>query len=321
MSSTPGSQATETGDVPQSRKVLAILSMAGLLLAVELLALGLVPEFDRAGLQATENPQDPLNSVFYIGIILIFTLLMLIIIKYDVKWIIRAVILLSAASLSFYALSVVLPLSVALVFALGIGVLLYVYPEWYVIDGAGVLMGAGGAGIFGISLGIVPSLVLLVILAVYDAIAVYRTKHMLTLAEGVMDLRLPIMFVVPTRRGYSFIEEQQENGNQEEDTSGSDKLEGSGERDAFFMGLGDAVIPSILIASSAHFIGGDLGLPIALNYPALGGIIGSLIGFVALMYFVTRGKAQAGLPLLNGGTIGGFLVGVLALGIPLSQLV
>lgn len=321
MSST-SDQSHETQDVPQSRKILAILSMAGLLLAVELLALGLVPEFDRAGLQATENPQDPLNSVFYIGIILVFTLLMLIIIKYDVKWIIKAVILLSAASLSFYALSVVLPLSVALVFALGIGVLLYVYPEWYVIDGAGVLMGAGGAGIFGISLGILPSLVLLVILAVYDAIAVYRTKHMLTLAEGVMDLRLPIMFVIPTRRGYSFIEEQRKNVNQEENVSDNvNELEGSGERDAFFMGLGDAVIPSILIASSAHFIGGDLGLPIALNYPALGGIIGSLIGFVALMYFVTKGKAQAGLPLLNGGTIGGFLVGVLALGIPLSQLV
>ena len=79
-------------------------------------------------------------------------------------------------------------------------VLLYKYPEWYVIDALGLLLAAGVASIFGVSLGTVPVILLLVILAVYDAISVYKTKHMITLAEGVIDLKTPILFVIPKKR-------------------------------------------------------------------------------------------------------------------------
>jgi presenilin-like A22 family membrane protease len=46
-----------------------------------------------------------------------------------------------------------------------------------------------------------------------------------------------------------------------------------------------------------------------INLPALGAILGSLVGLVVLLYFVMSGKPQAGLPPLNGGTILGFLAG------------
>ncbi|MDY6775194.1 MAG: presenilin family intramembrane aspartyl protease PSH [Halobacteria archaeon] len=298
--------------------------MGALMLGVEVLSLALVPRFDAAGMQATQNPSNPINSVVYIAFILVFTGVMLAVMKYGMDWVLRGVILLSAGSLSYYALSVLLPLPFALLGGAGVAVLLYLYPEWYVIDSAAVLMGGAGGGLFGISFGVLPSLVLLVLLAVYDAIAVYRTKHMLALAEGVSEMRLPILFIVPTKPGYSFIEASKQgdptgtgtggDGDEDDETSQDD-------RDAFFMGLGDAVIPSVLIASSAHFLGGDLGLPIALNYPALGGIVGSFVGFAALMYLVSKGKPHAGLPLLNGGTIAGFVVGVLALGTPLPEAV
>jgi hypothetical protein len=39
-----------------------------------------------------------------------------------------------------------------------VGVGLYVHPEWYVIDAAGVLIGATAAGLFGITFGILPAL-------------------------------------------------------------------------------------------------------------------------------------------------------------------
>jgi presenilin-like A22 family membrane protease len=38
-------------------------------------------------------------------------------------------------------------------------------------------------------------------------------------------------------------------------------------------------------------------------------LVGGLLGYLALMTYVARGKAQAGLPLLNGGAILGYLVG------------
>jgi presenilin-like A22 family membrane protease len=180
-------------------------------------------------------------------------------------------------------------------------VLLYKYPEWYVIDALGILIGAGVAAIFGASLEVLPVIILLILLAVYDAISVYKTKHMITLAEGVMDMKTPILFVIPKRKDYSFIKE------------GIGKLADGGERSAFIIGMGDMIMPSILVVSANVFLKGwRLGGMI--NLPALGAIIGSLAGLVVLLHFVMSGKPQAGLPPLNGGTILGFLVGWAAMG-------
>jgi len=189
--------------------------------------------------------------------------------------------------------------AVLLVLALSIcaTVLLYKFPEWYVIDTLGVLIAAGVASIFGVSLEIVPVVILLVLLAVYDAISVYKTKHMITLAEGVIDLKTPILFVIPKRRDYSFIRE------------GIGKLEEGGERAAFIMGMGDLIMPSILVVSANVFLKGYRVLGFV-NLPALGAIIGSLAGLVVLLHFVNSGRPQAGLPPLNGGTIIGFALGL-----------
>jgi presenilin-like A22 family membrane protease len=175
-------------------------------------------------------------------------------------------------------------------------VLLYKYPEWYVIDGLGILIGAGVASIFGVSLEVVPVLILLVLLAVYDAISVYKTKHMITLAEGVIDQKTPILFVIPKRRDYSFIRE------------GIGKLADGGERAAFIIGMGDMIMPAILVVSANVFLKG-WRLAGMINLPAIGAIIGSLAGLAVLLHFVMSGKPQAGLPPLCGGTILGFLVG------------
>jgi presenilin-like A22 family membrane protease len=211
------------------------------------------------------------------------------------------------------------------------------------------VMGAGAAGLFGINFGILPALVLLVVLAVYDAISVYGTEHMLTLAEGVMDLKVPVVLVVPLTLSYSFLDESPEAGGSddgdEDDTAVADGGQASGneaggdgtdeggnaseegdeadpERDAFFIGLGDAVMPAVLIASAGFFapVGVSSLVPgIALTLPALTAMVGTNLGLLALMYFVMQGRAHAGLPLLNGGAIGGYLVGAVAAGIPLVQ--
>ncbi|MFQ3320872.1 MAG: presenilin-like A22 family membrane protease, partial [Natronomonas sp.] len=219
-------------------------------------------------------------------------------------------------------------------FALLLGVGLLAYPEWYVIDTAGIVMGAGAAGLFGISFGLLPALVLLVILAVYDAISVYGTEHMLTLASGVMSLRLPVVLVVPLSLSYSFLEEEgpetiEDESAEEAETEGEDDDEEEEtppdalDRDAFFIGLGDAVIPTILVASAAFFRPGNTALldvpGIALTVPALGAMVGTLLGLLGLMWMVLKGRAHAGLPLLNGGAIAGYLVGTLIAGVAIAE--
>lgn len=182
-----------------------------------------------------------------------------------------------------------------LIAAVAATALLYLYPEWYVIDILGVLISAGVASIFGISLAVVPVLVLLVLLAVYDAISVYRTKHMITLAEGVLETKAPILVVVPKRTDYSFRKEGLNIGKGEE-------------RGAFVMGMGDLIMPSILVTSSHVFVEAPAVLWV-LSAPTLGAMAGSLAGLAVLLYFVNKGNPQAGLPPLNSGAILGFLVG------------
>jgi hypothetical protein len=115
-------------------------------------------------------------------------------------------------------------------------------------------------------------------------------------------------------------------GSGEPDEGGEDTDAGNrpavAERDALFVGLGDAVMPTVMVASAAAFAPApSLGvswLP-ALTLPALSAMVGTLAGLGALLWLVLRGRAHAGLPLLNGGAIGGYLLGALASGIPLVR--
>lgn len=320
--------------------------IAGIFLFVQLGALALVQPFESAGYQAVEDPSDPTNSLMYIGAILVATAVMLLAFRYDVDQLIRGLIVFSAAWLSLYMFQVLVPpvltyagLNVgAVLLALSLGTALLVYPEWYVIDGAGAVMGAAAAGLFGISFGVLPALVLLTVLAVYDAISVYGTEHMLTLASGVMDLKVPVVLVIPMTLSYSYLDATTPNPAAEDEASDDsmavdDTAEGATgtgeadesadvhadplERDALFIGLGDAIIPSILVASAAFFASSDVLSVFGVPLPALTAMLGSYVGLTILLWMVLKGRAHAGLPLLNGGTIAGYIVGALAAGISL----
>jgi len=324
------------------RAYVAVAATVGVFLLVQLGALALVEPFMNAGYQTVEDPSDPTNSVLYIGAILVATAVMLVALKFGVDQLLQGLIVFASVFLSFYVFSVVIPAVVtvgglnvlAVGAALGLGVGLLAYPEWYVIDAAGIVMGAGAAGLFGISFGLLPALVLLVVLAVYDAISVYGTEHMLTLASGVMDLRLPVVLVIPLTLSYSFLEEEGPETISDDDAEETSEAESDDteeeppepfERDAFFIGLGDAVIPSILVASAAFFRPGDaplLDVPgLAVTVPALGAVLGTTVGLLVLMWMVMKGRAHAGLPLLNGGAIAGYLLGALVAGIALVDAV
>ncbi|WP_226006502.1 presenilin family intramembrane aspartyl protease PSH [Natrinema salinisoli] len=333
-------------------RILAAVGMTVLLfLAIQLGALALLEPFTESGRQAVEDPENPINSILYVGVMLVATGLMLAAFRYDLDWLIRLLLVGVSVMISWYVFAELVPTVVspfvsdgvasglAIVASLAVGAALLWYPEWYVIDGAGVVMGAGAAALFGISFGLLPALVLLSVLAVYDAISVYGTEHMLDLAEGVMDLKIPVVLVVPMTLSYSYLaaggtDDVLENGGAEtvadgEATDGgafeneAEPDAGALDRDALFIGLGDAVIPTILVASAAAFLDVDaLSVPgIALNLPALGASLGTIAGLLVLMYMVLEGRAHAGLPLLNGGAIGGYLLGALASGLSIATAI
>lgn len=79
-----------------------------------------------------------------------------------------------------------------------------------------------------------------------------------------------------------------------------------------FMGLGDIIIPGILAVSAFTFLPmTEAEVPKALAV-AIACLAGSLCGYAILMRYVAKGRPQAGLPLLNGGAILGYIAGYLA---------
>lgn len=283
------------------RDIFPVFLMGGLFVLIDTLALLVMTPLEVAGIRVYENPSDPINIVFLFFTLLLFTVAFLLIAKFWRKQVIQAIVLGAIGYLVFFVsyplLAFVVPevgaLFLSIVIAAVMVVALVKYPEWYVVDVCGVVIGASTVGMFGISLSVFLVLVLLAGLSIYDAISVYRTKHMIDLADTVLDLKLPVVLVIPRVRGYSLIKETK---------SLKEKLRSEEEREAFIMGLGDFIIPGILVTSTFHNIAVN-GLVVALSV-----LLGTLIGFMALMVPVSAGKPQAGLPYLCGGAILGYLV-------------
>ena len=281
--------------------VFPMFLMGGLFVVIHLLSMLITQPFEDTGLDVFDNPNDPTNLLIFFAIMLTFTVTILLIAKFWKKQFIQVIILGSIAYTSFFVfyplLSFVVPYALSSFLSIVTAAILIValikHPEWYIINLCGIIVGVGAIGIFGISLSIFLVIVLLIGLSIYDAISVYKTKHMIDLADAVMDLKLPVMLVVPKTRKYSLLKE----------TKGlKEKLEEKEEREAFFMGLGDIVMPGILVVSSFYNIP-DNGFLIALAV-----MLGTLVGFAVLMSVVIKGKPQAGLPYLCSGAILGYVI-------------
>jgi presenilin-like A22 family membrane protease len=286
--------------------VFPMFLMGSLFVVIHLLSMLITQPFEAAELDVFADPNDWTNLLIFFGIMLAVTLTILLIAKFWKKQFIQVIILGSVGYTSifvfyhllFFVVAETLSLLLAIIATAILILALLKYPEWYVLDIAGIVVGVGAIGIFGISLGIFLVIVLLIGLSIYDAISVYKTKHMIDLADAVMDLKLPVMLVVPKTRKYSLIKE----------TKGlKEKLEGGEEREAFFLGLGDIVMPGFLVASTFFYNVAENGFFIGFLI-ALSVMIGTLIGFAVLMSVVIKGKPQAGLPYLCSGAILGYIV-------------
>ncbi len=289
----------------KERKFPVSLAYAGMILlmaATNVFALLLINPMQNAGLFAFEDPESIVNVVYFLFLMLVVTAVMLILIRKKIRVIISVILAISLAMVIYYVafalLSPFIPNIAAHITGAVIGIggilLLKFYPEWFVIDAVGLITSAGCAAIFGISLSPLPVVVLLILLVVYDYVAVHKTKHMLTLADGVMQQKMPIMFLVPKKLKYSYAREG---------FAIQDKKE---ERGAYMLGLGDVIFPGVLVVSAQVFCGGLNVFGLAL--PSLGALAGAVLGMILLAIPMRSGKPQPGLPLINGCAIVGFII-------------
>ncbi|MGA9839431.1 MAG: presenilin family intramembrane aspartyl protease PSH [Thermoplasmata archaeon] len=302
------------------------VGLLALYVGAQAVALLLAEPFRSAGLATNSDPQSATAPLEIILIIVLAPLLILYLARRQGGLAaLRQLILFGIAAslfITLYATLSVFPpglillppypaelvIDTALILAAIISASLYLAllmePQWYVVDFVGFLAAGSLIAILGISFSILPAFILLVALLIYDAIAVYGTKHMVSLAEVVTDMKLPILLVMPDSGGYDYTAAP---------TLKEQRAQPVEQREALFMGLGDVVIPGTMVVSAFVWlpthplvlgIGGNL-------WGGIGALVGSLVGYAVLMRLVLRGNAQAGLPFLNGGALAGYILAYL----------
>jgi presenilin-like A22 family membrane protease len=121
------------------------------------------------------------------------------------------------------------------------------------------------------------------------------------------------------------VEEDHDGGTPDDAGASPDDESAPGEETPIILGLGDAIVPGLLAVSGGQFLAPPnasaepLIAGTILNAPALGALVGSVVGLgglLVLLYAIER--AHAGLPVLNACVILGYLGGALAAGVPIA---
>src|SRR5690606_8419768 len=123
-------------------RLLPLLTIPAMLVIVELAALFLSLPMQSAGITAFEDPESVANPFIFIIILLLFTGFLLLLLRFRWKKLIGVIIGLSIfftfvyifAGIAGYFLGLTVgTLAISLILSAGATVLLYLYPEWYVI--------------------------------------------------------------------------------------------------------------------------------------------------------------------------------------------
>ncbi len=228
-----------------------------------------------------DNKQDPLNSVALLLYILVATAVFLIVIKFFPTRMPLLFRLIEAIAIFFVSVSLLevlwsyfapIPEAAEWVFiVIGLALVLLrnkFFENVSLRNMVTVLLASYVGALIGTGLGVFPILLFIILLAVYDFIAVFKTKHMVTLAKAVTKKNLAFSFAIPTP-------EHQ-----------------------FELGTGDLVMP--LAFSSSVLQQYALRFPFP-NYffPTIAILIGSLVGLLITLEYSSKhvGKPLPALPL------------------------
>jgi presenilin-like A22 family membrane protease len=339
------------------------LSMMCLFIIVQSLALFLTSPMHSFmtsnSLQYTTDPNSMSNAVQIIFSIIFVTLVVLLAIKLKFQWFIALIQYIFTAlilGIIFYVLLGFVScignqaIIIATVFSIVVTAVLFLFPEWYVIDLTGILETSAIVVYLGSAFSICPVLAILAFTAVEDYIAVYKTKHMQVMVSGMDIMKYSDVKAVTGQvehhpkeyyPNYNLPKEYHPNDKHLKDYLLNDKhpKENHPKKNnpSFLKSIRiplSFIIPKQLPYSvfdvqinpdgtrKAINIGfDDLTFPSLLvvsaktfmnvHYAVAGAMIGTLIGVIGLMHLTSRRRMHAGLPFLNTGAIIGCLVGLM----------
>ena len=220
---------------------------------------------------------------FLIAFLLSTALLLFLVRTLRSRAVFEGIFLVSMFSGIWFLMSIAVP-AYALPITLILVGLQYIF-QYVVVQNVALILGIAGIGA-GLGSGTFwhTAFIVLVVLAVYDIIAVYGTKHMVTMFKGLAEKGVIFAIIIPEHPRLLL-----------------KRLSAVGVGEGFFfLGTGDLALPAFFVASVARE---SLAL-------ATGAAIGSIVGlfFTDLLFQWGRKRPMPALPPIAIGTLLGFFV-------------
>lgn len=236
-------------------------------------------ELPSVGTVKFERPDvAPQVSVWYVVIaVIIGTLLILLLMRFGRSWLWKVWMFLAVVVCLQIALATFMAPLVALIVALIIGFFKIVHPNIFVHNLSELLIYGGLAAIFVPILDVFYAFMLLIILSVYDAYAVWKSKHMVKLAKFQAKSGVFAGMLLPYRAG-------------------------KGKVKTAVLGGGDVGFPLMFAGTVLVEFGVAQSLLV---------VLGSAVALGLLLMFSQKDKFYPAMPFLTCGCALGFLVALL----------
>ncbi len=247
-----------------------------------------IPEIGETNPMTGKSVDDPLGALYFLAVILIGTAILLLVLKFykgNLLFRIIEIYLVFVGSMMvwqfflydiftaapFTVTEVTYLVAVAILSTLTV-IIRFVKRTFTVMNITLAISIAGVGGVLGSSMGFYPALLLVLALGTYDIIAVFKTKHMIHLADESRLRDMPVMFETPSKG----IKTGARKGVKEEE-------------DILGLGTGDIAIPLIFFVGVLRTFNSWL--------PVAGAVLGAMVGLALTLYYVTNVK-RAVLPAL-----------------------
>lgn len=255
-----------------------------------------IPEIGELSVAPLPSQDDPLNAAIFLGYILFGAVAIILVARFYkgrlLFQLLEFMVITSASSVVFFAIALAAggmgfleSMGIGMLFGLLLGVAKLVAER--LKNAAAIISSAGVGALFGFSLGFLPAALFIILLSLYDYIAVFKTRHMLEMARELSSRQLSFAVTaksLPARKPMEKKAEYMERASEE------------GER--LDLGTGDLAVP-VMISVSAYSLGTN-----GLLYSAAAAA-GSTVALFLLLKFVS--KERVFLPALPPICLGGML--------------
>ncbi len=276
------------------------------------------PELYDLSVSPTKNPEDPLNSAYFLLMVIAGAAgIMLVLRFYHGKFLFRMLEFFVVSSTCFtLAFGILLSLGIftletALALA-GLFGFLAGASKFFILrlkNFAAVLSSAGFGALFGFSAGLLPAILFVIGISVYDYVAVFKTRHMLAMSRALGSGSLSFTITASSHKQSQIPKEEVRAPasvkllSKPPMPSSSSQVRPTDEEERLDLGTGDLAVPAML-AVSAYPVAGIAGSAAV--------IAGSTVSLYFLLHFVlSKRVALPAMPPISLGALSALLLAIL----------